>query len=42
MEIAVMVWFICGIACAAIGSSRGDRGVAWFFLESCSVRLAWW
>ena len=32
MEIAVIVWIICGIACAVIGSSRGDRGVAWFFL----------
>ena len=32
MEIAVIVWIICGIACVVIGYSKGDRGVAWFFL----------
>ena len=32
MEIAVIVWIIYGIACAVIGSSKGDRGVAWVFL----------
>ena len=28
----VLIWIICGIACAAIGSGKGVSGAGWFFI----------
>jgi hypothetical protein len=32
MEIAIVVWLICGIAAAVVASNRGDSGCIWFGL----------
>ena len=32
MEIGVLIWILCGIACAVIAGSKGRSGIAWFFV----------
>ena len=28
----IILWLICGVAAALVGSSRGDTGVGWFLI----------
>jgi hypothetical protein len=32
MEVAILIWIVCGIAAAAIASNRGANGCLWFGL----------
>ena len=33
MEVAILVWIVCGVAAAFVAENRGASGLLWFFLS---------